>query len=296
MFACSSGCSDVVERICAYKEVNLNHVDSDGENALIIASERGCTDVVDALLRYYPHRLTSLNYQSRSYKSTALWNACANNHMHIVKRLCTIPEVDLDIPNGRIDGSFIQDYYGRTPLMIAAEHGYTDVVNYLLTFYPHRLKGVHYESKDGSTALNLACNNNHIEIVKSLCMVPSVDSILDRICIAEAIMIAVRTGYTEILQFLLRSCRHRLNVNYCASMDQITALMEACDRNHIKIVNVLVADPEIDLNVEDYDGNTVFSRAVYKRNVRVIDILLSSTQPYRFENHYSTLSFRKSPK
>jgi ankyrin repeat protein len=58
----------------------------------------------------------------------------------------------------------VTDRFGSTPLSVAAEHGYLEIVMLLL----EKGADVTVRNKDGWTLLNLAVNRGHIEVIELL--------------------------------------------------------------------------------------------------------------------------------
>ncbi|WP_425386679.1 ankyrin repeat domain-containing protein [Wolbachia endosymbiont (group A) of Barypeithes pellucidus] len=84
----------------------------------------------------------------------ALYWAAQNGHEGVVKVLLTIEKVDVAA----------KGIHEKTLLHLAAEKGYTDIVNTLLR------KGADVNAKDyfGNTPLHCAAANGHTEIVSAL--------------------------------------------------------------------------------------------------------------------------------
>ena len=154
--------AEVVEFLLLIPDLDVNLQDEDGEAALMIASRRGYTKIVELLLsgskRVYITRSAGqrldINIQDE-WGMTALIRASDYGHVEIVKLLLSRPETNVNL----------QNEYGWTALMVASRHGHTAIVEQLLL---RSDIDVNFRSKYGSTALIMASGNGRTEIVSLL--------------------------------------------------------------------------------------------------------------------------------
>lgn len=126
----------------------------DVNDYLINESYAGNTDEVLRLLDLGIH----INTQGTSSKDTVLTSAISNGQIELAKIL--IKNESEDEP---ADVNLANDY-GRTPLMYAAERGYSEIVQMLL----EKNANVDPQDSQGFTALMLAVDNNYPDIVQLL--------------------------------------------------------------------------------------------------------------------------------
>ena len=123
------------------------------------------------------------------------------------------------------------------------ENGLTQTVAGLLT----RGADVNAVTTDGATALMLAAENGHAEIVSALLL--SRDEINVNAVTpngSTALMIAAKNGHAETVSALLLS-RDEINVNAVTS-DGSTALIFAAEKGRTEIVSALLSRDGIDVN------------------------------------------------
>ena len=155
----------------------------------------------------------------------------SNNHETI--KQCLTDILNTDKINESLTGN------GGTPLMVAAKHGYKEIVELLV----EAKADVNIADGDGDTALILAAENGYTDIVELLVGAGADVNKADKIGLT-ALMYAVQDGHADIMKVLFKA---RADVNK-ADSDGLTALMLAAKHGHTDIVNVLLGKVE---NVEE---------------------------------------------
>lgn len=97
--------------------------------------------------------------------------------------------------------------------------------------------------------------------------------------INEILHEASKVGFSKIVELVMNL--PSININKC---EKTTALQKACNNGNYFVVNILIAHPNIDLNLQslpnieandvNYDGLTALSRAVRYGHNKVVDLLL----------------------
>jgi len=148
--------------VCAGIDVNAIE-EASGNTALMIASLNGYEDLVTLLLNSDD---ANVNDKNAKDGETALIKACHNNYTETIRRLL----------NGGADVN-ISNSLKKTPLIIAAENDYKDLVQQLL-----REKGLKINAQDneGKTALIYSVINGYNEIGKDLLGAEADPDIKDR--------------------------------------------------------------------------------------------------------------------
>lgn len=91
-----------------------------------------------------------------------------------------------------------EDYRGITPIMMAAEKGYSDIVELLVASDAN----INAKSKKGSTALSTAAANNHIDAVKVLLSAGANVNSKNSVG-ATPLMQTAYQGYFEVVKLLV---------------------------------------------------------------------------------------------
>ena len=117
--ASREGFFEIVQQLLAVTDIEVNQI-SNGENALIAASERGHTEVVSLLLDF-PTIDTNIN--KRGSEGSALFLASTNGHSMIVEKLLIQPQTE-------VNGAY--GHERNTSLIAASGKGLLDVVKLLL--------------------------------------------------------------------------------------------------------------------------------------------------------------------
>jgi len=132
---------------------NVDDEDENKKTALMIAAENGHEIIVELLLA-----AGAIAYKQAKPKQTPLIFAIHGQHIPVIKTLLkeqTIRVATINLARG----------WGESPLMIAAEAGYTEIVKILLE------NGADHTQEEGYwhwTAIDYALINSHFEIVKLL--------------------------------------------------------------------------------------------------------------------------------
>ena len=159
-----------------------------------------------------------------------------------------------------------------TPLMLACQKGWYAGIKMLLEAAPYASRKTPY----GQTALMIAaasCNDERIvqELLARGMADPNEQDNLGK----NALMYAIENKNQGIIVILLNS--PFLNINAVDHMGN-NALMYAVKSGDAKILTQLLRffSSEIDFNIRNADGQTVFSLAVESNNYRMVGTLLES--------------------
>lgn len=150
MIASNRGCMDIV-KLLLDKGANVNvHIHPNYITALMLASSKGHTEIVKLLL----NKGAEVNYKDAD-GATALIEASAAGYVEIVKLL---------LDKGAFVNMKMTDEDGENALMMASERGHTEIVKLLLK------KGADATIKNNydEDALMLAKSRNRTDIVKIL--------------------------------------------------------------------------------------------------------------------------------
>jgi len=87
-----------------------------------------------------------------------------------------------------------------------------------------------------------------------------------------ALIWAAEKGYKEIVNLLLKQPDININIKDCQGF---TALMCAAEQGHREVIELLLNHPDIDVNVQNNKGSTALMQAAYNGHKEVVKQLLS---------------------
>ena len=153
---------------------------------------------------------------------------------------------------------------GKTALMLACERGHEDIVHSLLSAGAN----VNLQDNNGWTALMRASEHNHISIINML-LQANANSHLKISDGSNALMIASGYGNYEVVELLIS-----IGVDYeYQREDGMNAFMLACKNGHTQIVELLLKE-QIDPNVQNKNGVNAFMLACHNDHIQIVELLL----------------------
>lgn len=203
-------------------DIQLKQQDDDGYTALMLAVQEGDDAIVATLIPYLCS--AALNKENND-GNTALNLAVLNNNLSILKLLLSMPGIQINKQGNR----------GLTALMIAASHGYTDIVIELIPYLSP--KELHTKNNSDNTALILAAYKGHTSVVTALLSSPGIQVDQQGQTGLTALIVAASQGHESIVKSLLAN---RSNINV-VSNDGKTAIAVALKNAHLDIVELLKA-------------------------------------------------------
>jgi Txe/YoeB family toxin of toxin-antitoxin system len=254
--AAANGCEKIVKILLDYSDVNPNLQDRNGGTALIYASRHGYKKVVETLLK---HPEIDVNMRNDSGVNALLF-AAGKGDEEIVKLLLNHSKIDLNI----------QDNEGFTALGYATSIGCEKIVELLLDCSKINFN---VQDNNGFTVLDDAIINGHKGIVELL---------LDRLNIdinredSNAALRAVVYGREEIIKLFLEK---GLDVNKTYGSEKNTLLMIAAEAGNLPIVNLLLEQPNINVNAVNDKGETALDFAKRSKRKKIIRLIQSKMTP-----------------
>jgi ankyrin repeat protein len=222
------------------KGVDINHINTNGYNALHEAIARGHTEIVKLLLDAKGVDINHIN--TNGYN--ALHEAIARGHTEIVKLLLDTKGVDINHINSA----------GYNALHAAISGGHTEIAKLLLD-----AKGVdiNHINTQGYNALHTAIARGHTEIVKLLLDAKGVDINCINTNGYNALHEAIVRGHTEIVKLLLDA--KGVDINHI-NTHGYNALVAAIHHNHIDIAKLIIEASE-DLTGQAHNIFSLFNEA-----------------------------------
>jgi ankyrin repeat protein len=157
-----------------------------GSTALMILAAMGRHDLIDVLLQETPPLAVD---QTNKNGTTALVFACSMGHLSAVKVLCE-RGADVNWAIGSLD----------TPLTVAAEEGFDDIVSYLSINRHAKLEST---NESGQTALLCACDQGRISTIALLLDCGANLEAADKFQ-ATPLIVACSNGFVDIARVLLQ--------------------------------------------------------------------------------------------
>ncbi|XP_057781666.1 ankyrin repeat-containing protein At5g02620-like [Salvia miltiorrhiza] len=160
---------------------------------------------------------------------------------------------------------------GETPLFVAAEYGYMEVVREMIKHYSLADAGI--KAKNGFDALHIAAKQGDLEVVKVLMEAhPELSMTVDS-SNTTALHTAATQGHIEIVEYFLES---ESNLAAIAKSNGKTALHSAARNGHVRVVDALLdKEPGITTRT-DKKGQTALHMAVKGQNVEVVEKLIAA--------------------
>uniref|UniRef100_A0A1X7SNH8 Uncharacterized protein n=1 Tax=Amphimedon queenslandica TaxID=400682 RepID=A0A1X7SNH8_AMPQE len=163
---------------------------------------------------------------------------------------------------------------GRTALMLACERGHEDIVHSLLSAGAN----VNIQDNKGWTALMRASEHNHISIIHML-LEANANPHLKKSNGSNAVVIASYNGNCEVVELLISK-----GVDYkCQQEDGMNAFMLACQNGHTQVVELLLRE-KVDPNIQRNDGVNGFILACQNGHTQTVELLLKEQVDPNIQN------------
>ena len=265
---------------------SVNHIDKNGDTALLVASRKRAETVVDLLLKYE----ADVNYECKQSGETALTEAlCTGRCNNIVDDLLRNgANVNHVASNGKTALISVCQDRNKEMLRLLLEYG-ADVnvvgtespliaavsAKAPLTFIETLLnKGadVNHKSKFGETALTLACKNKDDMVIAHLLKKgSSVNHVVQK---TGETALTTAVHYKVPLSVIEMLVKQGASVNHVENNGN-TALMYACKNNEEKVAKLLLQHEAEVKCVSKETGETALTAALYARaSVSLIKELL----------------------
>ncbi|MBM3198838.1 MAG: hypothetical protein FJZ58_06250, partial [Chlamydiae bacterium] len=242
ILAAENGKLNIVQYLVGDERVDLDAKDNDGRTALMLAEENGKLDIVQYLEGF-----------TASLKK--FFEAAGNGDLKTIQE-----GLNQRVPINA------KGYYCRTALMLAAENGKLDIVQYLA-----EKDGIDLNAKDalGSTALMLAVENG-LDIVRYLAEKDGIDLNAKNKSGLTVLMLAAAGGHLDVVQYLAEKDGIDLNAK---RKDGLTVLMLAAGEGHLDVVQYLAGKEGVDLNAKSEYDMTALTLAARFGHLDVVQYL-----------------------
>lgn len=271
------------------KKINFNECDSNGNGILHFAVKMSDHTVVGKILK----KGADPNLKD-DFGKTALFYATSCDNIKILRVLLQCKKIKLNIEsNGKtavdnavLSGNLVavkmlikkdaKTARRKKTLYLAAEHGHTKIVQYLIEH------GADVNGKwNEETALVPAIKNGHSDIIRFLlkngaCTDSEIHE--DNHTIKKnALRLAIEANQIESVRALLDHETEQ-NTKPIGKTESIRALHVAASRGHLKIVEALLVEYGIEVDIAYYDdgnaGETALIKAVKNNRPKIVEFLL----------------------
>ena len=159
---------------------------------------------------------------------------------------------------------------GKTALMLACERGHEDIVHSLLSAGAN----VNLQDNNGWTALMRAIRHNHISIINML-----LTNVWELSDLSAALMFASFYGHIDIVELLISKEVEYQHYHY------FNAFMLACHNGQLQIVELLLKK-QIDPNLQEKNGFNAFMLACEKGHIHIVRLLLMKKVDIDVQDNY----------
>ena len=301
IIAAKDGHENIVNRLLEVKDIDVDQQNYEGDAAFMMAVQMGHENIVNRLLEVKEIEVNQQNYEGY----TALMMAVLEGHENIVNRLLEVKEIDLTAQNYQ-DGDTALILAVTTPVrLVYGEDGYTasmwasqnkdhwdvygNITNRLLEVKEIE---VNQQNQRGDTALIMAIERASIGSVENFVALLLANKDIEVNQQNQegdtALMIAVGREYENVVNRLLKD--KDIDVNQ-QNQNGDTALILAVpvqtepqshgdeyraqkEKQTLSIINQLLEVKDIDVNVQDQDGNTALMVAAEDGQLNVVEMLL----------------------
>ena len=164
---------------------------------------------------------------------------------------------------------------GTTALMVASNDGHHQVVELLLK----EGADVNIQNNNGVTCLMVASNNGHHQVVELL-LKEGADVNIQNNDGWTALMIASQNGHHQVVELLLKE---GADVNI-QNNNGVTCLMVASANGHHQVVELLLKEGD-NVNIQDKDGWTALMVASDEGHHQVVELLLKEGADVNIQNN-----------
>ncbi|XP_014497242.1 ankyrin repeat-containing protein At5g02620 [Vigna radiata var. radiata] len=197
---------------------------------------------------------------------TPLHSAARSGNLAVLKdAICGANEVELHELLAK------QNQDGETPLYVAAEYGYTDLVREIIQYYDLADAGI--KARNGFDALHIAAKQGDLDVMKVLMESHPELSMTVDLSNTTALHTAAIQGHTEIVKFLLEAGSSLATI---ARSNGKTALHSAARNGHLAVVKALLEkEPAVATRI-DKKGQTALHMAVKGQKLEVVEELIKA--------------------
>jgi ankyrin repeat protein len=270
-YAAQTGNDPAIQSLMRCSAADINQTTKTGESALYLAVWGKCLSTVKLLSETY-------NAAVPGAETAGLYNlmvvAVNQQDLGMVQYLASDTRVDADKKGTG----------GVTPLYLAVQRGYVDIVDSLLTL---TTANIHVTSPgSGATLLHVAVEAKNMQMIQLLLDHPQLDCRKSTQCGTTALHLAAKAGLVEIVRLLV-GAPYSMNPNRIDNQNR-TALHLAAQYGHLPVVQNLVLHHGADLDAVALDGRTALDMATEANHRTIMQFFIDQDRPYHVHTTYSS--------
>ncbi|XP_067660340.1 putative ankyrin repeat protein RF_0381 [Haliotis asinina] len=242
---------EVVTYIVSQNKVDINSRGWKQKTPVMVAAEMGKKDVVEFLVEHGADLLLV-----KDGGSNILHLACKGGYVEVVKYIVSQNKVDINSAGWK----------QRTPVIVAAEMGEKDVVEFLVEHGADLL----LVKDGGSNILHLACKGGHLEVVKYIVSQNKVDINSRGWLRKTPVMVAAEMGEKKVVEFLVE---HGGDLSLVHDGGN-NILHLACKGGHLVVVKYIVSQNKVDINSRGWKRKTPMMVAAEMGKKDVVEFLV----------------------
>ncbi|XP_067669744.1 putative ankyrin repeat protein RF_0381 [Haliotis asinina] len=253
IWACEGGDVETVKLVLSLNIVDVNSHGWRSRTPVIEAAQHGHRDVVELLVK----KGADVTQVDDIGENTLHW-ACVGGDLETVKLLLSLNIVDINSHGWR----------SRTPVMVAAQYGPSQVVEFLL------IKGADVSLVDGvkDNILHYACRGGDIETVKLVLSLNVVDVNSRGQNSQTPVIVAAQWKHRNIVELLVTE-----GADVSLVDDSRTNILHwACLAGDLETVKLVLSLHAADINARSDYGSTALELARFWGHPQVVDLLLSN--------------------
>ena len=204
------------------------------------------------------HHNANIRHQ-RKDKSDATGLAALNGNLDVIKEIVARDPGVIEF----------KGFIGRTPLSTAAQNGYLNVCNYLLT---EKNANVSAQDEAESTALTLAAEKGHINVVKLL-LDNNANIRHQKKDKSHATDDAAEEGHLDVIKEIV--ARDPGVIDFKGFVGR-TPLLSAAQNGQLNVCNYLLIEKNANVNTQDEEQSTALILAASQNHLNVVELLLKN--------------------
>jgi ankyrin repeat protein len=259
--AISMGESDIILHLLDFTNVNVNQLDSDGDNALLLLlTDSPCStfDIVQIMISLIKKH--KINVRQKNYQGcNALHLSAQSGYTYAVEYLVT--NTNIDLQDQDIDGNNVLFY------TVSSRQMDSIATLSLIKFFINRGVDVNASNYDGGTILHASLHLGFIHITKYLLEETNANinvrdfvgnTPLHYMILSEN----CRLSESQKLQ-MLKILVNQYGANLTSINDNGESIsFHAAASGYLEILHYLIEEKHMDINQQDCEGNSIFMHVI----------------------------------